>query len=208
MTRMFKSLTANPFARALHLPLVALLTFTALATPACKKKAPEVTTATASYAAGDKVDVNWKGSWWKGEVVAVKGDKFRIHYVGWSATWDEDVGADRLRAPTATAQAGTEATPAPSASVETTAASATAEPAASAAPTATVAAAKKAAYKAGDRVDINWKGSWHQGRVVSLVGTQFRVHYLGWGANWDENVGADRLRPPTASAKRGSNPKD
>jgi len=34
------------------------------------------------------------------------------------------------------------------------------------------------------------------------------VHYLGWGANWDENVPESRLRPPTSTAKRGTNPKD
>lgn len=193
--------------RWLHLPLVALMSVAAVSTPACKKKVPEV--AAVAYAVGDKVDVNWNGSWWKGEVLALKGDKFRVHYVGWSANWDEDVPSARLRAPTDTAKEGTEAkaaaapTPTPAESAPAPEPSASAEPVATAAP-----AAAKARWKAGDRVDINWHGGWHQGRVLSVTGALYRVHYLGWGANWDESVPASRLRPPTSTAKRGSNPKD
>jgi hypothetical protein len=191
--------------RWLHLPLIALLSLGAVPTTACKKKAPEV--AAVAYAVGDKVDVNWNGAWWKGEVLALKGEKFRVHYTGWSANWDEDVPATRLRAPTDTAKEGTEA----KAVAAPTPTEPAPDPAPSAEPVASATAAPVAAkgrWKAGDRVDINWHGGWHQGRVLSVTGALYRVHYLGWGANWDESVPASRLRPPTSTAKRGSNPKD
>jgi hypothetical protein len=98
----------------------------------CKKKSPDegsaTTNAAKTRAKGDKVDVKWNNSWWKGEILEVKGDKFKIHYTGWASSWDEEVTADRLRDPTAESKAG---------SGTDTAASASAS--ASAAPVATVA---------------------------------------------------------------------
>ena len=52
----------------------------------------------APYSAGQKVDVLWEGSWWQGQIVAVKGDsKFLIHYIGWASSYDEWVTTARLR---------------------------------------------------------------------------------------------------------------
>jgi tRNA A-37 threonylcarbamoyl transferase component Bud32 len=58
----------------------------------------------APYKVGQNVDVNWKGSWWQGTVTAVKGDKFLVHYIGWSSSWDEWVTTARLRPWTGTAR--------------------------------------------------------------------------------------------------------
>lgn len=51
-----------------------------------------------AFAVGDAVEVNWKGSWYKASVLAVKGDKTKIHYDGYDNSWDEWVGANRIRA--------------------------------------------------------------------------------------------------------------
>ncbi len=51
----------------------------------------------AAYRAGQKVDVQWGGSWWQGRVLAVKNDKFLVHYIGWSSSWNEWVTTARLR---------------------------------------------------------------------------------------------------------------
>lgn len=181
---------------------LAIVSLGLLALVGCKKKpvdtgeAPTTSAPTMSFAVGDKIDVNWKGSWWKGEVLSVDGAKYKIHYVGWSATWDESVTADRVRARTEEAKSGTEqpaiaAVPAPeaTASAEATAKAATASP-----------------YKVGSKVDVNWKGSWYQGQVIGTPSGQFRVHYIGFAASWDENVPASRLRPWTGSAKKGTGP--
>ena len=51
-----------------------------------------------SYAVGDKVQVLWKGTWYKSSVLEVgKDGKFKIHYDGWGAEWDEWVTPDRMK---------------------------------------------------------------------------------------------------------------
>lgn len=176
----------------------------------CKKKEPATSDTTvqsaepvksapsATYSAGDKVDVEWKGSYWKGKVLSVEGTKYKIHYLGWSTSFDETVGTERLRAPTDDAKTGS--TPEPS-----EAPVAEAQPSA-AAPTSAPKSTPAAGYNVGSKVDVSWKGTFYQAKILSKVGTSYRVHYLGWGANWDENVPPTRLRAWTGSAKRGTGP--
>ena len=50
--------------------------------------------------AGDRVLVEWGGSWWKGQVLEVPpGGNVKIHYVGWDAQWDEVAPRTRLQLP-------------------------------------------------------------------------------------------------------------
>ncbi len=51
-----------------------------------------------AFKVGDAVEVNWKGSWYKASVLAVKGGKTKIHYDGYDNSWDEWVGPSRIRA--------------------------------------------------------------------------------------------------------------
>lgn len=162
--------------------------------------APDPTPPAPTYKIGDAVDVKWNSSWWRAEVLSVNGGTYRIHYVGWSSSWDEDVTPDRVRARTEESSVGTE------------------EPAAGAAPSASAApeeqpaqaasaAPKKAAagaWKVGDKVDVNWNGQWWQGQILSVNGNQYKVHYIGWASSWDETVTASRLRPASPGTKRGS----
>lgn len=179
-----------------------VLSFASLGVGGCKKKVPEsapepvasASAPAASYSAGDKVDVNWNGAWWKGEVLATDGAKFKIHYVGWGSNWDESVPAERLRAQTADSKVGAEAT----------AAASVVPPTPVPAETAKVAAAR--VFKVGDKVDVNWKGAWYQGQVIGTPGGQFRVHYTGFAASWDENVPSSRLRAFSGTAKKGTGP--
>jgi hypothetical protein len=45
-----------------------------------------------------QIEVEWGQRWWPAETLQVKGDKYRIHYTGFDASWDEWVGKDRIRA--------------------------------------------------------------------------------------------------------------
>jgi hypothetical protein len=45
-----------------------------------------------------RVQVEWHGKWYDAVVRAKKGDQTCIHYVGYGSSWDECVGAERVRA--------------------------------------------------------------------------------------------------------------
>lgn len=46
---------------------------------------------------GQRVSIEWHGSWWDGEIVAMKNGFYKVHYSGWGAEWDEWVEPNRLR---------------------------------------------------------------------------------------------------------------
>lgn len=57
-----------------------------------------------------------------------------------------------------------------------------------------------AACKVGDKAQVQWKGSWYAATVKKAKGDQCFIHYDGYGANWDEWVGPERIRIEGAAA--------
>lgn len=55
--------------------------------------------ATTKFKKGDPVLVEWKGSWWPARVIALREGiaPYKIHYDGYSASWDEWVGPNRIK---------------------------------------------------------------------------------------------------------------
>lgn len=49
-------------------------------------------------------------------------------------------------------------------------------------------------YQAGDDVEIFWGEKWYPGAVLEAKDGKYKVHYEGYGNNWDEWAQADRLR--------------
>lgn len=47
---------------------------------------------------------------------------------------------------------------------------------------------------AGEKVEINWSGSWHKGTILETGNGKYKVRYDGWGSLYDEWISADRLR--------------
>lgn len=182
-----------------------VLGFTLVGLGACKKAEESTATVDAgavtpsaalTFNVGDKIDINWKGGWWKGDVLEVQDGKYRVHYTGWASSWDETATPDRVRAQTADSKSGSAAEP-------------------GAAPAASAVAAHEAvekvkpapvAFKVGENVDINWKGAWWQGKVLSVQGNSYKVHYVGWESSWDEVAPTSRLRKSTGSAQKGKGP--
>jgi hypothetical protein len=55
-------------------------------------------TTTASFKVGDKVQVEWHGKFYPSTILSVlPDDKFKIHFDGWSNSWDEVVPISRIK---------------------------------------------------------------------------------------------------------------
>lgn len=134
---------------------------------------PPSAEAATDWEVGEHVDVEWKGSFWHGKIMAVlPGNRYRIHYVGWADSFDEAVSGDRIRPLSVETRDGTEvreAAPPPP---------------------------PPPRFRNGDPVDVFWEGSWWHARVVG-PGAQpgaYRVHYIGWDERYDESVMPSRIR--------------
>lgn len=46
----------------------------------------------------------------------------------------------------------------------------------------------------GDRVDVEWRGSWYPAVLLERRGDGWLVHYEDFGDEWDETVGRARIR--------------
>lgn len=46
---------------------------------------------------GRRVEVESEGKWWPAQVIAIEGERSKIHYGGYGARWDEWVTAERMR---------------------------------------------------------------------------------------------------------------
>ena len=81
---------------------LAFVTFTVAGTTTAPAAAVEQTPAKAGeggYSVGDAVMIQWKGSWYPGKIIKARKGKapYRIHYDGYSNSWDEWVTLARLK---------------------------------------------------------------------------------------------------------------
>jgi uncharacterized lipoprotein YehR (DUF1307 family) len=60
---------------------------------------PESKTAESKFTKGQKVEANWNGTWYKAEIVEVNGSKYKVHYTGWGAKWDQELEESKVREP-------------------------------------------------------------------------------------------------------------
>jgi hypothetical protein len=66
-------------------------------------------------------------------------------------------------------------------------------------PAATVVSSS-AGYAVGDAVLVEWRGSWYKASILEVRGAEYKIHYTGWGAEWDEVVGTSRIKPQSAGS--------
>jgi hypothetical protein len=147
--------------------LVPLLVSVSLALAGCKP----------SYGVGDHVLVEWEGNRYPALITEVPSPaKFKIHYDGYDAVWDETVGRDRIKG----FVEGVVTAPEPPAKVRAKA----------------FQAAQSNRYKMNDRVRVEWHGQFYPATIKGIVGPeQYRVNYEGYGAEWDESVPLSRIQP-------------
>ena len=130
-----------------------------------------------SYRTGDEVMVEWEGKEYPAVILATDGPtKFKVHYDGYDDVWDEVVIRSRIKG----LRKGNEVPPEPPAKVRQKAA----------------LAAQTNTYRLGDHVRVEWNGRYYPAQIVDVVGKErYRVHYEGYGSEWDENVSLNRIQP-------------
>ncbi len=128
------------------------------------------------YGVGDHVYVEWEGQEYPAMIQAIEGpSKFRVHYDGYDTIWDEVVAKDRVKK----VVEGPAVAPEPPAKVRAKA----------------LAAAQTNVYKVGDRVRVEFHGHVYPATIIGIIGQErYRVHYDGYGAEWDETLGSERIQ--------------
>ncbi len=154
-----------PFLR--RVVLRALLLALLFGAPACKEE----------MHVGDRVLVDWEGQVYPAVILEVTSPtKFKVHYEDYDPVWDEVVPKERVKG----LVEGEPVRPDPPAKVRAKA----------------IEAAKKNVYKVGDRVRVEWRGQLYAASVIEIVGHErYRIHYEGYGHEWDETVELDRIKP-------------
>lgn len=131
-----------------------------------------------NYRVGDRVLVEWEGNDYPASILVIESTaRFRVHFEGYESIWDESVPATRIKGKVK----GYVLPPPPPPRVR-----------------ARMTAGNKATistFRQGDRVKVDWKGSFYSATVVEVLGNErYRVHYDGYDANWDENVDIARIQ--------------
>ena len=49
--------------------------------------------------------------------------------------------------------------------------------------------------RVGERLEVKWKDKWYRAQVIDTDGQRLKIHYVGFGPEWDEWVRAERTRP-------------
>jgi hypothetical protein len=131
-----------------------------------------------SYDVGDHVYVEWEKDK-RYPAVIIPGSpgpgKYKVHFDGYDAIWDETFTRDKIKG----FVEGTPVSPEPPEKVRAKA----------------MQAVEKNIYKIGDSVKVEWHGTMYPARVIGIVGTEkYRIHYEGYGNEWDETVGLSRIQ--------------
>lgn len=135
------------------------------------------------YQVGDHVLVEWgdEGHLYPAYIVRAKSrSAFRVHFEGYPARFDEDVGLPRIHG---RAQSGAPHPPPPR-HVRLLQGGDDPSP----------GEKQLARYKVGDKVRVSWRGSVYRATVLAVKSpTEFEIHYEGYESAWDEVVPAARI---------------
>jgi hypothetical protein len=160
-------------ARRFRLSLAVLAVAGGLSATGCKKP----------YRVGDHVLVEWEEGKapYPAYVLEVNGkSRYRVHFEGYDARWDEDIGIDRI-----VGRVEGPVAPLPPPDKVTRAAGA---------PAGSAKATGAHGYQPGDRIRVTWRGSVYAAVVIGIEGKdRLLVHYEGHENAWDEVVSLDRI---------------
>lgn len=54
----------------------------------------------------------------------------------------------------------------------------------------------------GQKLEARWHGTWWDAEVVATKNGFYKIHYTGWGPEWDEWMELERLRSPSEPVVR------
>jgi hypothetical protein len=131
---------------------------------------------------GDHVLVEWRGAEYPAVIVSVEGPaRFVVHYDGYSEDWDELIPISRIRGRLSMTPVSGPATKPALPRPKTDASIPDAGP--------------RSVYREGERVRVEWHGSMYPATIIGVLGDdRYRVHYEGYGNEWDEDVGLNRIQ--------------
>lgn len=49
-------------------------------------------------------------------------------------------------------------------------------------------------FKKGDKVQVEWNGIWYKAEIIDITKDKYKIHYEGYGTEWDEWVGNNRMK--------------
>ena len=139
------------------------------------------------YVIGDHVFVEWEGNDYPAVIVDAEGPaRFSVHYDGYDAIWDETINVARIKGRVK----GPVVPPPPPAKVMRR----------GGAPLDSSSASgghSLSRYKVGQRVRVSWNNHIDPASIVEVLGEErYRVHYEGFGPEWDETIDVSRIKEP------------
>ena len=137
------------------------------------------------YVVGDHVLVEWEGNDYPAVIIEVEGPaRYRVHFDGYDSIWDQSVNVTKIKG-----RVTVPVTPPP--------------PPAKVlrrmgAPVGSASAGDggtPSRYKQGQRVRVRWHGKVYPATIVEVLGDEhYRIHYEGFGEEWDETIEVSRIK--------------
>ncbi|MDQ7858491.1 MAG: M48 family metalloprotease [Armatimonadota bacterium] len=93
------SLAGACVAAAVAVGVLGLAGVVADGTIAAHLRRQPATAAIPAWQRGDRVEVEWRGKWWKATILDVADGRVLVHYEGFGRSWDEWVPPSRIRKP-------------------------------------------------------------------------------------------------------------
>ena len=208
--------------RTARVTVSALTLFTALGIAGCAPRAeeapaPAAPAPTLDFPVGARVEVQRFGKWFPATVLVSNAGKWKIHYEGFGAEWDELVGTDRIRAVMPTFPVGEKVL------VQMANRVALAEVAAQIDPlhwrvhydgygpeVGEVVGPDRlrrpysgvVTHPVGEPVGVDINGHVFSGKIIALASADHMlVRFPTFGPDYDQEIGPERLRPVPAAAE-------
>ena len=140
-----------------------------------------------TYVVGDHVLVEWETNDYPAVIIEVEGPgRFRVHYDGYDAIWDETVNIARVKGRVT----GPVPVPVPPDKVLRR----------GGAPVGSSSSAvfhPLSRHVQGQRVRVVWHGRVYHATIIEVLSDErYRVHYEGFGSEWDETIDVSRIKDP------------